>query len=98
MNRVALMAILAAAALRCEAQTLSDADIKKLLVDRIGADADRVGIVVGIIDPSGRRIVSYGSATEREPSRPLDGDTCSGSPPSRRYSLHSCLRTWCRRR
>lgn len=32
------------------------------------------GIVVGVIKPSGRRIVSYGSLAKGD-KRPLDGDT-----------------------
>jgi CubicO group peptidase (beta-lactamase class C family) len=39
----------------------SDAAIRKVLSDRIGADPHGVAIVVGIIEPAGRRIVSYGA-------------------------------------
>jgi CubicO group peptidase (beta-lactamase class C family) len=39
----------------------SDAAIRKVLSDRIGADPRGVAIVVGIIEPAGRRIVSYGA-------------------------------------
>jgi len=51
-----------------------DAAIRKILIERLGADAETVGIVVGIVEPQGRRIVAYGrrSAGDR---RPLDGDT-----------------------
>jgi len=52
----------------------SDAEIRKILVDRIDAQKQGVGIVVGVIEPSGRRIVAYGSA-DRDDQGPLDGDT-----------------------
>ncbi|MFY9645284.1 MAG: serine hydrolase, partial [Terriglobales bacterium] len=52
----------------------SDSEIRQILVDRIDRDHQSVGIVVGILDPSGRRIVSYGSL-EKGNKRPLDGNT-----------------------
>ncbi|MFZ0686580.1 MAG: serine hydrolase [Terriglobales bacterium] len=52
----------------------SDSEIRQILVDRIDRDHQSVGIVVGILDPSGRRIVSYGSL-EKGDKRPLDGNT-----------------------
>jgi len=38
-----------------------DSEIRKILLDRIDAFHQGVGIVVGVIDPNGRRIVTYGS-------------------------------------
>lgn len=52
----------------------SDPEIRKILVDRIDRDHQSVGIVIGIIDPAGRRIVAYGSLA-KDDKRPLDGDT-----------------------
>ena len=52
----------------------SDAEIRKILVDRIDVQKQSVGIVVGVIEPAGRRIVSYGSLAKNDP-RPLNGDT-----------------------
>jgi CubicO group peptidase (beta-lactamase class C family) len=52
----------------------SDAEIRKILTERVGDQEKSVGIVVGVIEPQGRRIVSYGHRSERDP-RPLDGDT-----------------------
>lgn len=52
----------------------SDAEIRKILVDRIDAQKQSVGIVVGVIEPSGRRVVSYGSLAKND-TRPLNGDT-----------------------
>lgn len=52
----------------------SDADIRQILVNRIDKEKQGVGIVVGVIDAKGRRVVSYGSL-EKGDNRPLDGDT-----------------------
>jgi hypothetical protein len=41
------------------AGVLADAEIRKILVDRIDGQHRGVGIVVGILDPSGRRMVTY---------------------------------------
>lgn len=51
----------------------SDQDIRAILVDRIDVQHQGVGIVVGVIDASGRRIVSYGSFDSDR--RPVGGDT-----------------------
>jgi len=52
----------------------SDAEIRKILVDRIDVQHQGVGIVVGIIDKNGRRIISYGVSNQGDP-RAVDGDT-----------------------
>jgi CubicO group peptidase (beta-lactamase class C family) len=52
----------------------SDAEIRDLLKDRIDVQHKSVGMVVGIVTPQGRRIVSYGRLNQGD-SRPLDGDT-----------------------
>jgi D-alanyl-D-alanine-carboxypeptidase/D-alanyl-D-alanine-endopeptidase len=49
-------------------------EIRKILVERIDAQKQSVGIVVGIIEPAGRRIVSYGTL-DTKAKRPVDGDT-----------------------
>lgn len=51
----------------------SDAQIREILVHRVGAHADTFGIVVGVLEPHGRRIVAHGS--ERAGGPPLSGDT-----------------------
>src|SRR5262249_43752540 len=40
---------------------LPDSEIRKILMDRIDTYRQSVGIVVGVIEPKGRRIVAYGS-------------------------------------
>jgi serine-type D-Ala-D-Ala carboxypeptidase/endopeptidase len=52
----------------------SDDQIRKILVERLGEYRDRVGIVVGVIEPSGRRVVAYGSYC-KDDKRSMDGDT-----------------------
>ncbi|HKR63060.1 MAG TPA: serine hydrolase [Thermoanaerobaculia bacterium] len=49
-------------------------DIRAILIDRIDAQQQGVGIVVGVIDPSGRRVVSYGTFA-KDDKRAVDGDT-----------------------
>lgn len=51
-----------------------DAEIRRILAQRIDDFRQSVGIVVGVIEPKGRRIVSYGSL-DRGDGRPLNGDT-----------------------
>jgi D-alanyl-D-alanine-carboxypeptidase/D-alanyl-D-alanine-endopeptidase len=52
---------------------LPDNDIRAILVDRIDVQRQGVGIVVGVIDPSGRRTVAYASTKKGE--GPVDADT-----------------------
>jgi CubicO group peptidase (beta-lactamase class C family) len=63
-----------ATALPANWQTPSDADIRALLVERIDAERQGVGIVVGVVDASGRRVVAFGR-TDADSGRPLNGDT-----------------------
>jgi CubicO group peptidase (beta-lactamase class C family) len=56
------------------AQVAADDEIRSILVQRIDREQQGMGIVVGVVTPSGRRVIAYGrrSATDRTP---LDGDT-----------------------
>jgi D-alanyl-D-alanine-carboxypeptidase/D-alanyl-D-alanine-endopeptidase len=49
-------------------------EIREILVRRIDQQKQAVGIVVGVIEPDGRRVVAYGNLANGDP-RPLDGDT-----------------------
>src|SRR5262245_55380927 len=51
-----------------------DSEIRKMLADRVDRLRPGVCIVVGVIEPQGRRIVTYGSVDENDP-RPPSGDT-----------------------
>ncbi|MGA8806296.1 MAG: serine hydrolase [Thermoanaerobaculia bacterium] len=46
------------------AAVVSDADIRAILADRIDVQHQGVGIVVGVIDPTGRRVVAYGKTAK----------------------------------
>ena len=50
------------------------ADIRQMLVHRIDVEHQSVGIVVGVIEPEGRRVVAYGALEKGDP-RSLNGDT-----------------------
>ena len=52
----------------------SDVEIRKILAERLGENEKDVGIVVGVIDPQGRRIISCGQRNAGD-ARPLNGDT-----------------------
>lgn len=52
----------------------SDSEIRRILVERIDQQTQSVGIVVGLVEPGGRRIISYGSLAKGD-ARPLDGKT-----------------------
>jgi CubicO group peptidase (beta-lactamase class C family) len=52
----------------------SDSEIRQILVDRIDAQKQSVGIVVGIIGPEGHKVIAYGPLEAGDP-RPLNGDT-----------------------
>ena len=52
----------------------ADAEIHQILADRIGSQDTGIGIVVGVIDAKGRRVVAYGSLA-KDDKRTLNGDT-----------------------
>jgi D-alanyl-D-alanine-carboxypeptidase/D-alanyl-D-alanine-endopeptidase len=54
--------------------TPSDDAILEVLKRRIDIEHQNVGIVVGIIEPEGRRVISYGALNQGDP-RTLNGDT-----------------------
>jgi serine-type D-Ala-D-Ala carboxypeptidase/endopeptidase len=51
----------------------SDEQIGAILAQRIDEFHQSVGIVVGVVEPNGRRIISYGALDQGDP-RPLNGD------------------------
>ncbi|HTX39758.1 MAG TPA: serine hydrolase [Bryobacteraceae bacterium] len=72
-----LQQILPAIILACAAafaQAPSDAEISKILAGRVGAENLGIGMVAGVIDAHGRRVVAYGSLAKDDP-RHLGGDT-----------------------
>jgi CubicO group peptidase (beta-lactamase class C family) len=73
MKRYAAVLVLALSAHTALAQVADDAAIRKILVERIDRN-QAVGLVVGVIEPSGRRVVSHGSFAKGD-KRALGGDT-----------------------
>jgi D-alanyl-D-alanine-carboxypeptidase/D-alanyl-D-alanine-endopeptidase len=53
---------------------LGSDEIREILVKRIDQQKQAVGIVVGVIEPRGRRVVAYGNLATGDP-RTVDGDT-----------------------
>jgi D-alanyl-D-alanine-carboxypeptidase/D-alanyl-D-alanine-endopeptidase len=51
-----------------------DSAIRRILVDRIDGAWKGVGIVVGVVEPKGTRLVAYGTLDQGD-KRPLNGDT-----------------------
>ena len=78
MTRFGPALIAAALALRATAAQppalASDAEIRRILAERVDVQHQSVGIVAGVVDAAGRRIVSYGSLAKGD-TRTLDGDT-----------------------
>jgi D-alanyl-D-alanine-carboxypeptidase/D-alanyl-D-alanine-endopeptidase len=56
------------------AQLAREPEIRGILEDRIDRYRQSVGIVVGLIEPQGRRVIAYGKLDQAD-SRPLNGDT-----------------------
>lgn len=56
------------------AQAPADGDIRKILADRIDAQKQAAGIVVGVIDEKGRRVVAHGRVAKGAEGQ-VDGDT-----------------------
>jgi CubicO group peptidase (beta-lactamase class C family) len=52
----------------------SDADLQRILDDRVGTYHDSVGLILGVIEPAGRRIFVRGPAQVGN-DEPVDGDT-----------------------
>jgi CubicO group peptidase (beta-lactamase class C family) len=69
-----VFAVLSTAAAQSPSPVPSNEEIRKILIQRIDEAKQSVGIVVGVIEPAGRRIVSYGALAKGD-KRPLDGDT-----------------------
>jgi serine-type D-Ala-D-Ala carboxypeptidase/endopeptidase len=53
---------------------LGTEEIREILAKRIDQQKQAVGIAVGVIEPTGRRVVAYGNLANGD-SRTLDGDT-----------------------
>ena len=68
------VALLAQTFVAQSSKTPTDAEIRQILADRVDKYRQSVGMVVGVIEPQGRRVIAYGKRAADDP-RPLDGDT-----------------------
>jgi CubicO group peptidase (beta-lactamase class C family) len=59
---------------RASAETLPDDTIHAILKERVDIDRRGTGIVAGVLDASGRRLIAYGRPDTPD-ERSLDGDT-----------------------
>ena len=57
-----------------EPTLVSTDEIREILARRIDHQKQAVGIVVGVIEPNGRRVVGYGNLAKSDP-RTVGGDT-----------------------
>ncbi len=57
-----------------ESAARSDADIRRIVTDRVDTHRQSVGIVVGVVEPAGRRVIAHGQLANND-DRALDGDT-----------------------
>jgi CubicO group peptidase (beta-lactamase class C family) len=74
-KRILLLVLLAATQAAWAAPQLrSDADIRRILTERLKGFEKSVSIVVATIGPEGRRVVAHGSMGMNDP-RPVSGDT-----------------------
>jgi serine-type D-Ala-D-Ala carboxypeptidase/endopeptidase len=71
---LALLLVAQEAAAQAPRELPSDSEIRRILADRVDRYRQSVGIVVGLIGPQGRRVISYGNLAAGD-SRPLNGDT-----------------------
>ena len=55
-------------------KVLSTGEIREILVKRVDQQKQAVGIVAGVIEPAGRRVVAHGNLAKGD-ARTLDGDT-----------------------
>jgi D-alanyl-D-alanine-carboxypeptidase/D-alanyl-D-alanine-endopeptidase len=75
LHSAVILAILLQSAGAQNARTgISDAEIRNTLAERVDKYRQTVGIVVGIIEPRGRRVIAYGNRASSD-TRPVDGDT-----------------------
>jgi serine-type D-Ala-D-Ala carboxypeptidase/endopeptidase len=71
---VIAVALAARAAAQTPSPVPSSDEIRRILVERVDTHHQSVGIVVGVVEPSGRRLITYGQRAKGD-TRPLDGDT-----------------------
>jgi D-alanyl-D-alanine-carboxypeptidase/D-alanyl-D-alanine-endopeptidase len=73
-NRIPVHAVSGGRAAFGDVPVPSEAELRKILVQRIDEERQSVGVVVGLLESTGRRLVSHGELERGDP-RPLTGDT-----------------------
>ena len=68
------LAVQASAQAPADSTLPPDSEIRQILAGRVGRENLGFGIVVGVVDAKGRRVVAYGSLA-KDDERSLDGDT-----------------------
>jgi hypothetical protein len=58
----------------------ADAEIRKILADRVGAENRGIALVVGVIDANGRRVVAYGSLAKDDRVRSMATPSSRSGP------------------
>ena len=56
-----------------DSAVLPDSEIRKILAERIDTNHLSVGMVVGVIEPKGRRVIAHGSLGKADPHPPDSG-------------------------
>jgi len=69
-----IVAIIINCQLKAQSVYPSDEEIRNELIKKIDYEHESIGMVVGIITPEGRRIISYGHLNQNDP-RLVDGNT-----------------------
>jgi serine-type D-Ala-D-Ala carboxypeptidase/endopeptidase len=72
--RITLAAAMLAVSAQAQSPVPPDAEIRRILAQRINERHQAVGIVAAVIEPAGTRIVTYGKSA-KDDARPLNGDT-----------------------
>lgn len=73
-RQIALPIFLLAAVALAQSPAPPDAEIRRILAERVDQRHQAVGMVAAVIEPSGTRIVTYGKLA-KDDARPLNGDT-----------------------
>jgi len=72
---------------------VTDAEVKNILQDRIDRAKRGVGIVVGLVDEKGARVITYGKASQ-DSNLALDGNSVFEIGSVTKYSRRRCSPIW----
>ncbi|MGO9009917.1 MAG: serine hydrolase [Bryobacteraceae bacterium] len=72
--QIAIPLLLVAAGALAQSPVPPDAEIRRILVQRVDERHQAVGMVAAVVEPAGTRVVAYGKVA-KDDARPLNGDT-----------------------